>query len=113
MLTRYKGGTKGPLIACHGLGTNSRIFKLTTVQRNFVEYFVSNEYDVWLLDSRQSTFCPWASESDKYALDDLAKFDFPAAVDLVLKHTKRVSYLAITENFGAQKHEKIHIRLSF
>lgn len=95
MLTRYQGGTKGPLIACHGLGANSRLFNLTTVEKNFVEYFVSNDYDVWLLDSRQSTFCPWASQSYKYALDDLAKFDFPAAVDFVLKHTQMVSYRAI------------------
>ena len=92
MLTRYQGGTKGPLIACHGLGTNSRMFKLTTVPKNFVEFFVCNEYDVWLLDSRQSTFCPWASKLAKYSLDDVANYDYPAAVDFVLKETNQVSF---------------------
>lgn len=32
VLTRYKGGTKGPVVLAHGLGVSSRIFSIDTIE---------------------------------------------------------------------------------
>ena len=50
LLTRYKGGTKGPVILAHGLGVSSKIFTIDTIETNLTEYLVAHGYDVWLLD---------------------------------------------------------------
>ena len=90
-ITRYNGGGKGPLVACHGMGTNTILFTLDTIPVNFLEYFIESEYDVWLFDTRLSTACPWVSSLHKYSIDDIGLYDFPAAVDKVLEVTNEVS----------------------
>lgn len=44
-LTRYKGGTKGPVIVFHGLGTSSGPFTHDTVETNLTEYLVQHRYN--------------------------------------------------------------------
>ena len=88
-LTRFQGGTKGPIILIHGLGVASSLFLMDTVHTNFVEYLIEHNYDVWLLDWRTSINLPWAAYT-QYTVDDVAKYDFPAAVDKVLEVTKEV-----------------------
>ena len=41
-LTRYEGGTKGPVILFHGLGSSSGQFNLDTVETNLTEYLVQH-----------------------------------------------------------------------
>ena len=53
-LTRYQGGSKGPVILSHGLGVSSLIFSLDTIDTNMLEYLYAHGYDVWLLDYRNS-----------------------------------------------------------
>jgi len=42
LLTRYKGGTKGPVVLAHGLGVSSRIFSTDTIETNLTEYLVAH-----------------------------------------------------------------------
>ena len=45
-LTRYNGGSKGPVIMFHGAGVSSGMFSLDTIDTNLVEYLVQHRYDV-------------------------------------------------------------------
>jgi len=92
-LTRYQGGTKGPVILVHGLGVSSAIFSTDTIKTNMLEYLFAHGYDVWLLDFRVSIALP-ASENQSTG-DDVAKYDFPAATAKVKEITgsKTVQYM--------------------
>ena len=57
-LTRYRFGTKGPLVLAPGYGNAARAFALDTVPKNFVQYLGEHGYDVWLLDYRASPELP-------------------------------------------------------
>jgi cholesterol oxidase len=81
LLTRYQGGSKGPVILSHGLGVSSRIFSTDTIDTNLVEFLVANEYDVWLLDYRDSIALP-ASQEESTG-DQVATLEYPAAIDTV------------------------------
>ena len=41
-LTRYNGGSKGPVVMFHGAGVSSGIFSLDTIDTNLVEYLVQH-----------------------------------------------------------------------
>ena len=84
-LTRYQGGTKGPVILSHGLGVSSLIFSLDTIGTNLLEYLYAHGYDVWLLDYRNSIALPSADLQSSG--DDVALNDYPAAVDKVREVT--------------------------
>lgn len=43
-LTRYNGGTKGPVVLFHGVGVSSGMFSLDTIDVNLVEYLVQHRY---------------------------------------------------------------------
>lgn len=84
-LTRYQGGSKGPVILSHGLGVSSLIFSLDTIDTNMLEYLYASGYDVWLLDFRNSIELPAADLESSG--DDVALNDYPAAVDKVREIT--------------------------
>src|SRR4051812_37724681 len=84
-LTRYKFGTKGPLIMAPGYGNAARAFAIDTVPKNWVQYLGEHGYDVWLLDYRASPDLP--SSFTQFTVDDIAKRDWPAAVDTVRRET--------------------------
>lgn len=77
-LTRYKGGTKGPVLLSPGYGTSTLAYTIDTVDTNFPEYLYANKYDVWLFDYRASPALPSAKTA--FTLDDIATKDYPAAV---------------------------------
>ncbi|MEO6982308.1 MAG: GMC oxidoreductase, partial [Edaphobacter sp.] len=85
LLTRYKGGTKGPVVLAHGLGVSSRIYTVDTIETNLTEYLVAHGYDVWLLDFRTSIDLP--SSSRLSTGDEIANLDYPACVAKVKKET--------------------------
>ena len=84
-LTRYNGGTKGPVMLAHGMGVSSKIYTLDTIDKNFLEFLIENDYDVWILDWRSSTVLH--AHELQHTLDDVAQNDYPMAVDKVLEYT--------------------------
>lgn len=98
-LTRYKGGSKGPLILAPGFGTSAASFAMETTEINFVEYLASQGYDVWLFDYRGS---PALDATRKpFTIDDIAMVDWPAAVKQVLKETGADSVQALGHCVGS------------
>lgn len=87
LLTRHRGGDRGPVLLTYGVGASSRIFALDTVSVTLLEYLHQEGYDVWLLDDRSSPLLP--SSASEYTLDDIALRDVPAAISLVRHVTGR------------------------
>ena len=77
-LTRYCGGTKGPVMMSPGFGVSTMSFSTDTIDTNLPEYLYANGYDVWLFDYRASPDLP--SAATLFSLDDIARKDYPAAV---------------------------------
>src|ERR1700755_151641 len=84
-LTRYKMGTKGPIVIAPGYGNAARAFAIDTVTKNWVQYLGEHDYDVWLLDYRASP--DLESSFTQFTVDDIAMRDWPAAVDTVRRET--------------------------
>lgn len=99
LLTRYRGGNKGPVMLSHGLGVSSRIFSIDTIDRNLLEYLFAEKYDVWLLDYRSSIELP-ASHA-QHTGDDVATKDYPAAVELVRRVTGSPDIQVVAHCFGS------------
>ncbi|HHT0591941.1 TPA: alpha/beta fold hydrolase [Legionella anisa] len=99
LLTRYQGGDKGPVILLHGLGVSSLIFSIDTIETNLLEYLFAAGYDVWLLDYRASIALPTRHLS--FSADDIALYDYPAAVTKVLEVTKAKKVQMVAHCFGA------------
>ncbi len=85
LLTRYNGGKKGPLLMVHGFSGNRLTFSIDTVDTNMAEYFFAHGYDVWLFDFRLSNYLPSAKE--QFTLDQIAKYDYPAAINKIIAIT--------------------------
>lgn len=98
-LTRYKGGTKGPLLMVHGMGVSSGIFSTDLIGTNLLEYVYAHGYDVWLFDFRISIALP-ASEQQSNG-DQCANIDHPEAVAYVLKATGAKSLQAVVHCYGS------------
>ncbi len=98
-LTRYRGGDKGPVILSHGLGVSSRIFSIDTIECNLLEYLFAHRYDVWLLDYRASIELPAAAT--QFSADDIARYDYPAAVAKVRALTGAESVQMVVHCFGS------------
>ena len=84
-LTRYRGGTKGPVLLAPGFGMSTAAFATDTIHTNLTEYLVEHGYDVWLFDPRWSP--DLQSSRVSFSLDDVATVDWPMAV----KEVRRVS----------------------
>jgi cholesterol oxidase len=97
--TRYQGGRKGPVILAHGLGVSSLAFSTDLIETNMLEYLYAHGYDVWLLDYRSSIELPYAATP--YTADDVAVYDWPAAVKTVLNVTGASTVQAVVHCYGA------------
>ncbi len=98
-LTRYRGGGKGPVMLSHGLGVSTKIFSIDTIDTNLVEFLYAAGYDCWLLDYRASTDLAYCRE--QWTADDVARFDYPAAIQRVRKLTGRQDVQMVVHCFGA------------
>lgn len=101
-LTRFKGGTKGPLIIANGIGFRGMAFALDTTKQSFVQKLLGEGYDVWVFDHRASP----ANKTDdgevnkEYTVDDLAKVDWPWAIDFVRAKTGSDTVQLMAHCFG-------------
>lgn len=84
-LTRFPGGSKGPIILAPGFGTSTLAYRIDTIETNITEYLCANGYDVWLFDYRASPYL--AASHTQFTLDDIARIDYPAAVAEVRRLT--------------------------
>ena len=86
-LTRYAGGSRGPVVISHGQGANPLTFTTDTIDTNCVEYLVAHDFDVWVQEWRGSTLLPTSrAQSDA---DEVARYDHPAAEHYVRTATGR------------------------
>ena len=97
-LTRYKFGTKGPLVLAPGYGNAARAFAIDTVPKNWVQYLGEHGYDVWLLDYRASP--ELQASFTQFTVDDIAMRDWPAAIDTVRRETGQDSVQAMGHCVG-------------
>ena len=85
MLTRFQGGTKGPVLLAAGFSMRANSFAEPTTDTTLTEALVDAGYDVWLFDYRASIALP-SSRTD-FTIDDIATIDWPRAVDEVRRQT--------------------------
>lgn len=91
-LVRYQpdghGVTRRSLLLIHGLAHSSRVFWTDTIACNFVQYFLGQNYDVWVLDHRASAnYIREIQPQDRW--DDIALSDVPWAVKTAFEHINR------------------------
>ncbi|WP_370031136.1 GMC family oxidoreductase N-terminal domain-containing protein [Qipengyuania mesophila] len=80
-LTRYRGGSRGPLVLAPGFSVRASSFATPTVEENLVESLVAQGYDVWLFDYRASADAGNDTEHPpEFTIDDIARHDWPAAI---------------------------------
>jgi cholesterol oxidase len=99
LLTRYRGGHKGPVMLSHGLGVSSRIFTIDTIETTLTEYLSAAGFDLWLLDYRASIDLP--ASASEFTADDVAQYDYPAAVATICERTGAASVQAVVHCFGS------------
>jgi cholesterol oxidase len=99
-LTRYRGGSRGPVILSHGLGVSSLIFSIDTIGTNLLEHLYGQGYDCWLLDYRCSTALPQDARKPATG-DDVAKYDYPAAIKTVKALTGAPDVQVVAHCYGA------------
>jgi cholesterol oxidase len=99
LLTRYRGGDRGPVMVSHGLGVSSKIFTIDTIETTLAEYLFAAGFDVWLLDYRASIDLP--ASATQFTADDVARYDYPAAVATIRDRSGAASVQAMVHCFGS------------
>jgi cholesterol oxidase len=83
-------GSRRTLLLIHGLAHSSRVFWTDTITCNFVQYFLEQNYDVWVLDHRASAnYIREINPEDRW--DDIALTDIPWAVKAVFGQINQLS----------------------
>jgi choline dehydrogenase-like flavoprotein len=98
-LTRYQGGTLGPVILAPGFGVTAASYAMDTTDENLTEFLVARGYDVWLFDYRGSPALDASREP--FTIDDLAQHDWPAAVAMVRAVTGAADVQVIAHCFAS------------
>ncbi|MXQ09723.1 FAD-dependent oxidoreductase [Alphaproteobacteria bacterium GH1-50] len=83
-LTRYRRDetpANGAVILAGGFGTKASSFAMPTVDRTIVHELLDHDFDVWLFDYRGSGAID--ASLHPFTLDDVAREDWPAALDLI------------------------------
>eukprot|EP00163_Fabomonas_tropica_P020545 TRINITY_DN36408_c0_g1_i1.p1 TRINITY_DN36408_c0_g1~~TRINITY_DN36408_c0_g1_i1.p1 ORF type:complete len:1346 (+),score=395.84 TRINITY_DN36408_c0_g1_i1:227-4264(+) len=98
-LMRYKGGSKGPVLLIHGLSLGSNQHSWDGVETNMVEFLVAKGYDVWNYDWRCSHYLE--TQHNQWNMDDVARFDHPAAINKILQKTGASSVQVVAQCVGS------------
>lgn len=88
------GGDKGPVILAPGTAMSALCFLTDTTEQSFAEYLAAEGFDIWLFDWHTSPCL--AVHNQEYDFDDVARYDWPAAIEHVREATgaAQVSVLA-------------------
>ncbi|WP_306097204.1 GMC family oxidoreductase N-terminal domain-containing protein [Qipengyuania flava] len=101
-LTRYRGGARGPLMLVPGFSVRASSFATPTVDENLAESLVAQGYDVWLFDYRASSDSGNDTEHPpEFTIDDIARYDWPAAIARIRKVSGAESVQAIAHCVGS------------
>ncbi len=101
-LTRYRGGAKGPVMLAPGFSVRASSFATPTVDENLTESLVAQGYDVWLFDYRASADSGNDTEHPpEFSIDDIARYDWPAAIEKVRSVTGADSVQALAHCVGS------------
>ncbi len=96
-LTRFRRAECDDVVLLvHGLTSSIDMF-IMPEQRNLVSYLLDDGFtDVWALDFRMSNRFPYDCETHSYTLDDIADWDYPAAISELRRHIgdRRVHVIA-------------------
>jgi cholesterol oxidase len=98
-LTRYAGGSKGPVMLVSGFGMSTAAFVTDTIHTNLTEYLVAHGYDVWLFDVRWDPDLP--SSITPFDIDDIARVDWPTGVEEVRRRTGGDTVQVVAHCFGS------------
>jgi cholesterol oxidase len=84
-LTRYRHADPAakPVLLIHGLAQGSLIYSTDTVDPNMAAAMAEAGHDVWLLDYRLSNMLPDPVPQGGWSMDEIARYDIPAAVAYV------------------------------
>jgi cholesterol oxidase len=93
-LHHTSGGTRGPIVMTPGTAMTALTYCVDSVPQNIVEFLVARGFDIWLLDWRTSPLLD--AHKRPYTFDDVARYDWPAAIEQVRSRTgqQQVSVLA-------------------
>jgi pimeloyl-ACP methyl ester carboxylesterase len=93
-LHHTSGGDRGPVLMTPGTAMTALTYCVDTVRQNIVEFLVEQGFDVWLFDWRTSPLLD--AHKRPYTFEDVARYDWPAAIAQVKKCTgkEQVSILA-------------------
>jgi cholesterol oxidase len=101
-LTRYRGGTRGPIMLAPGFSVKASSFATPTVEKNLTESLVDEGYDVWLFDYRASADSGNDREKPpEFCIDDIARYDWPAAIAKVRSVSGADSVQALAHCVGS------------
>jgi len=94
LLHHAKGGSGGPIVLSPGTAMTALSYCVDTVPQNLVEFLFEKGFDVWLFDWRTSPLL--STHRSPYTFDDVARYDWPAAINQVRERTgqKQVTILA-------------------
>lgn len=98
-LTRVCGETepnRGPVLLVHGIGMRAEFFRPPAL-RSLVDVLMEEGWDVWLLNWRGSIDL----DSIPWTLDDVARYDLPAAVAEITAHTGAATIKVVAHCTGA------------
>lgn len=80
MLRFHRAESKDVVLIVHGLTTSSDMF-IMPEHHNLVRFLLDHGFgDVWTLDYRMSNRFPYNREMHRFTMDDIALYDFPAAL---------------------------------
>lgn len=101
-LTRFLRETSGdPVLIIHGLTTSSDMF-IMPEHENLVRFLHRSGFgDVFCLDYRMSNHFPYNLTPHRFTLDDIALYDFPAALALLRKLTGQTRVHVIAHCLGS------------
>ncbi|MBV8932621.1 MAG: hypothetical protein JO285_08760, partial [Kutzneria sp.] len=93
--------TENIVLLVHGLTSSTDMF-IMPEHRNLVSYLLDNGFgEVWSLDSRMSNRHPYNLAAHRFTLDDLACFDYPAALREMRRHVGGSRIHVITHCLGS------------